>query len=161
MSVSGPEWTRPECLDATAKMQREICILHMGYISFFFLLQTIWHRAYSASQCNAPLHYIYTYTHRHTPALNNDFSHSSAISPVRARCKEKRRMILSHMRYNSPVDSSTEQGDRGTEGRQREAGGGCLSVTSLSGKKKKAKTRGFFFAVANSFQSVKRAFLSA
>lgn len=150
-----------QCLDATAKMQREICILHMGYIRFFFLLQTIWHRAYSASQCNAPLHYIYTYTHRHTPALNNDFSHSSAISPVRARCKEKRRMILSHMRYNSPVDSSTEQGDRGTEGRQREAGGGCLSVTSLSGKKKKAKTRGFFFAVANSFQSVKRAFLSA
>lgn len=70
-------------------------------------------------------------------------------------------MILSHMRYNSPVDSSTEQGDRGMEGRQREAGGGCLSVTSLSGKKKKAKTRGFFFAVANSFQSVKRAFLSA
>lgn len=67
-------------------------------------------------------------------------------------------MILSHMRYNSPVDSSTEQGDRGTEGRQREAGGGCLSVTSLSEKKKKAKTHGFFFAVANSFQSVKIAF---
>lgn len=145
------------CNCKNANCRVEICILHMGYISFFFLLQTIWHRAYSASQCNAPLHYIYTYTHRHTPALNNDFSHSSAISPVRARCKEKRRMILSHMRYNSPVDSSTEQGDRGTEGRQREAGGGCLSV----GKKKKAKTCGFFFAVANSFQSVKRAFLSA
>lgn len=36
-------------------------------------------------------------------------------------------MILSHMRYNSPVDRSTEQGDSN----RGEAGGDCLSVTSL------------------------------
>lgn len=67
-------------------------------------------------------------------------------------------MILSHMRYNSPVDRSTERGDRDGEG-----GSGRLPVCNQSfrKKKKKVKTLGFLFTVANSFQSVKRPFCSA
>lgn len=137
----------PECLHCSVWMQLQKCKERYVFCTWatlvFFSFCKLFDIVHTVHPNVMPLCIIYThtYTHRHTPALNNDFSHSSAISPVRARCKEKRRMILSHMRYNSPVDSSTEQGDRRTEGRQREAGGGCLSVTR---KEKESKDSWIF-----------------
>lgn len=125
-----------------------------GYIRF---LQTISHCAYSASKCSVPSHYTHTHMRAHTSA-KQWFSHSSAISPAWGRCKEKRRMILSHIRYNSPVDSSTERGDRGTEGRWREVGGGgCLSISSLT-EIKKVTTLGFLSLLLTASSPAKRAF---
>lgn len=81
-------------------------------------------------------HHTHAQTHTNVPHYTNQWVfHSRAISLVWAWCKEERRMILSHMRYNSPVDHSTEQGDSNRGEAGREAGGDCLSVTSLSGKK--------------------------
>lgn len=70
-------------------------------------------------------------------------------------------MILSHMRYNSPVDRSAEQGDS-ERGETRGKGGiGRLPVCNQSLRKTNLKTLVSLLAVANCFKSVKEPFCSA
>lgn len=48
------------------------------------------------------------------------------------RCEEQRRTILSHMRYNSPVDRKAEQGDSDGRETARKAGLGKSEIPLCS-----------------------------
>lgn len=134
-----------------------------GYNTFFLisLPQTVSHHAYSASPYNVPSRHTYTHaqthTHRHTPLLTNDFLIPEQY-PLREPDVRRRGGWFYHIWDTIPLWTAARSGEIGMG---REAAGDCLSVTSLSEKKKKVKTLGFLFTVANSFQSVKRPFCSA
>lgn len=67
-------------------------------------------------------------THGHAPLLANDFLIPEQYHFCETRCKEQRRTILSHMRYNSPVDRKAEQGDSDGRETAREAGLGKAEI---------------------------------
>ena len=70
----------------------------------------------NTSSCNASLHFAHK-----DMLLTNDFLISGQYHFCEIKDKEQRRMILSHMRYNSPVDCKAEQGD--SDGRETERKG--------------------------------------